>query len=67
VGVLVSLKKKRKLLTMRVKETKKAKQGCFRCFLLASHGESRERKRMRKGLVFVMYISPSHHGLLGLS
>ena len=31
VGVLVSSKKKRKILTMKLKETKKAKQRCFSC------------------------------------
>ena len=31
VGVLVSSKKKRELLTMKLKKTKKAKQRCFSC------------------------------------
>jgi len=31
VGVLVSSKKERKLLTMKLKGTKKAKQRCFSC------------------------------------
>ena len=60
VGVLVSSKKKRKLLTIKFKETKKAKQRCFSCsfkvkskyqrsfLLLASHGEPRERRHGQK-------------------